>query len=450
MEKFKYTYRREILKVGILPIIDNRSTVTLRLHNYLVNFPSKILKFITINNKTLVQLDLQTSQFLLFANLLNIYINHGEEHLLGLFNDKITKTYLKKLIKVLKQHQLPSAGVDINDKESGKHSNSDVIRFIRDVFFKDFYNVVKDKLKLPTRGIAKQMLFKMIFRMTNRPDALVDKLKILYPDVMSIIAEFKKNTIKMQFPDDQPKSIVKYIKKKNKSIGNGFDEEEHESNLSVFLQRVEAEIFIDNILKQLRQNKIQCFTRHDSIVFAAGHEDLAMQIAKAVFARFGFKYNHKVEDMFYELYDYSDLEESGYIDHLMDKEIFEEGIFPIEGFEVRTEAKLNTIANQSVVTLSTDEEEDDLEDEEEDDDDYLYDTQIEIINELIDIGDHIDYSGMIAPDFLGELMHLPLSESEANQLTQEIVNLQDGMLHFQPETNDIIRKLLERYECVDQ
>ena len=134
-----YHYKHEISKVGTLPIDEKRSPVTLRIYSHLTNFPSRILQFVVINKKAVVQLDLRTSQFLIFANLLNVYIKDGEHSLLSLFNQNRNKTYLKRLISVLKQHQaqLPQVAVDISNRYSGNTSSCDVTNFINDVFFKD-------------------------------------------------------------------------------------------------------------------------------------------------------------------------------------------------------------------------------------------------------------------------------------------------------------------------
>ncbi len=212
-------------------------------------------------------------------------------------------TYLKRLVKVLEQHkkQLPEGGVDMNDSNSGAYSSSDVTKFIRDVFFTDFYEIVKNELGLQERLLAKTVLFKLLFTKSKRIDVLLNKLAERYPIVLNIIAEFKK-------PDTKKKT-------KNK------DDDDHHNNFSVFLQCVEAEIFVDNILNQLRIADIPCFTRHDSIVVADGYHNEAEEIARKVFNHFGFKYNHKVEDKFWEVVDFEELEDSGYLDWLADEDI---------------------------------------------------------------------------------------------------------------------------------
>lgn len=179
-------YLIEISKAGNYPVLNHQSNTNLRVHNYLTNFPSKIMHFLKINNQGMVQFDLRTSQFLLFANLLNTYLNHGEAYLLNLFKQKKNQEYLKSLIKVLKQYKLrlPSCGVDISDTSSCKYSEYDVLDFIRDVMFDDFYEVVKTKLKLPERSVAKHVMFKLMFKPNIKSDVFIDLLKQCYPTVL--------------------------------------------------------------------------------------------------------------------------------------------------------------------------------------------------------------------------------------------------------------------------
>lgn len=407
----KYHYKREVSKVGILPLVSTRSEVNRRLQNYLVNFPSKMLPFIKINNRTVHQLDLRTSQFLLFANLLNVYILKGESGMVGLFKDITIKIYLKRLIKVLKVHEklLPQIGVDINDDKSGQYSFSDIIKFIRDIFTTDFYSIVQKELELPSRGLAKHVLFKLLFKKTNTPDVLLNKLKVCYPTVMSIIADFKK-------PDQK--------KIKNEKTEN---HDSRESNFSVFLQCVESEIFIDNILNPLRDQAIPCFTRHDSIVVADGYQDMVEKHAREVFTRFGFKYNHKEEDMFWEVVDEDELEDSGYLDWLIDE---------------------NEINTDFSIEDSFEENDEELTDNMEDmgDKDDLDEEQLETLERLKEIGLQEDYSELVDSELLEELSNLPnLTAAQRSILEEEIVNIQDGISSFQNETNELLRYLISKF-----
>lgn len=395
-----YHYKHEIAQVGTLPIVEKQSPVTLRIYSHLTNFPSKILQFIHINNRTVVQLDLRTSQFLIFANLINVYIKNGEQHLLSLFKQGRNRMYLNRIAKVLKQHveQLPKVSVDINDRNSGEHSSSDVTKFIRDVFFRDFYTVVQQELGLQERMLAKNVLFKLLFKKTNRPDALLDKLYQLYPIVMNIIAEFKKTDIKTEITNN--------------------DYDKRESNFSVFLQCIEAEIFVDNILNHLRKDGIPCFTRHDSIVVAEGYQEKAETIAKNVFHQFGFKYNHKVEDKFWESVDIDELEDSTYMQWLTDEDLL----------------TTNYDADDGFAEPVNDAEEIDM-------DEY----EIDICIRLRDIGKQDDYFEYVNADFLEEITLLPfLNQTERNILYDDIINLRDGFGFLQDSTNQLLNSLLEK------
>ncbi len=405
IESLKYHYKQQISKIGRLPIEEKRNPVTLRLYSSLTNFPSKVLQFVNINNKTVVQLDLRTSQFLLFANLLNTYVNHGEQGLLKHFNADRTTTYLKKLAGILKQHQnqLPEVGVDFNDSDSGQFSSSDVTAFIRDVFFADFYDVIQHELGLQDRLLAKHVMFRLLFKKTNRPDALLSKLSQRYPVVMSIIAEFKKRHGGKQTKKNRDK------------------DDEHESNFSVFLSCVEGEIFVDNILKKLREEGIPCFTRHDSVVVASGHEDRSEAVAKQVFKDFGFRYNHRIDDKFLEVADPDELEYSDYMQWLIDENELYQDYYVQDTLE-------------------------EPEDEPLENDDIMDEEHQETINRLIEIGTKDTYAELIDAVFMEEISQLPfLNQDQQNVLLDEVNNINYGMPIFQQETDELLRHIIFRF-----
>lgn len=410
VESLKHDYKREISKIGTLPIINRRSPNTLRLYNHLVNFPSKILQFININNRTIVQLDLTTSQFLIFANILNTYIKGGETMLLRLFRERQTQTYLKRLIKVLKEHQdvLPRTGVSLTKKYPAKNSSNDVVRFINDVFHEDFYSIIQKELNLPERSLAKQMLFRLLFKRGNKPDLWIKMLEQLYPTVMSIISGFKQKETQ-----DEDSSKVK--------------SNDDWNNFSVFLQCVESEIFIDNIFKPQRDVGTPCFSRHDSIVVASGYEDKAELYARAIFGSYGFKYNHKVDDKLWDVYDEEYLEDIGYMDWLID--------------ENELNADFSIDDSQVEPTQSPFDDEID-----EDDIAVLDDEQLSVVEELLAIGEQRDYSKLLGIGFLEALTILPITASEKNVLYDEMNNLQSGMINFQVSTNKLICQLVKRFE----
>ena len=405
IESLRYHYKHKISEIHVLPIEEKRSPNTLRLYSQLTNFPSKVLQFININNKTVVQLDLKTSQFLIFANLLNVYLNHGEQFLLSRFKQSKNQTYLKKLIRILKKFrsQLPEVSVNINDSTSGQYSLSDVTAFIRDIFFTDFYDVIQHELGLQERLLAKHVMFKLLFKKTNRPDALLNKLNQRYPVVNSIIADFKEQDEKHE------------KQKKSKSRDN-----DYESNFSVFLQCIEAELYVDNILKRLRDEHIPCFTRHDSVVVASGFENRSEEIVKQVFKNFGFKYNHRVEDKFWDAVDEEELESSDYMQWLIDESELE------QDFDV-DDCLGESVENESEDTYELDEQ------------------HMETLERLMEIGIRDDYDDYASAEFLEDLVLLPfLNKTQCNILYDDINNLRSGMTFLQPETNQLLSELLSQ------
>ena len=430
IEAMKYRYNREISKVGSLPIIDRRSETTLRVYNYLTNFPAKILPYITINNRTIFQSDLKSSQFLLFANILNVYIQKGEGELLNLFKSGLTQKYLKKLFKVLKDHSqlLPTVGVDINNPELSKYSNSNVIEFIRDVFFSDFYTIVQHELGLSERSMAKQKLFKLLFKMDDRYDESLEKIKDHYPTAISVIANFKKKETKGRL---DPKANKKHNDKAKTKINDKLKREQDlERNFSVFMQCIESEIFIDNILIPLRKLRIPCFTRHDSICVQSGYEDQVEIFVKEVFAKFGFRYNHKDEDMFWSVADQDEMDISGYSDFIDGEDLL------TYNYEIEGRYADNPISKTLELEETCDVDE------------LLDDEHMEILQRLLHFGIREDYYDLVSLEFLEELSGLPvLSRAEMNYLENDVINIgRDGMNFFQPETNDILRDLIDRYQ----
>ena len=405
ISNLKYHYKRDISKIGTVPLIYRRSEKSLRITTHLTNFPSKILQFINLDNQTVVQFDLRTSQFLIFANLLNIYITKGDEILQGLFKNSQTKVFLKRFIAVLADFRniLPQTGVDIAKPSLSQQSTSDVIRFIHDVFFNDFYAIIQKQFGFSERSSAKLVLFMLLFKRNTKSGKLIDKLKEHYPAVMAIIEGFKTKSIESKSEEDD----------KNPN--------DDTTNFSVFLQCVESEIFIDRILFPLRDMEVPCFTRHDSIVVAHEYANLVEDFIKLVFSEIGFKYNYKVEDKFWEVVDCVELEDLPFSDYLADEDI------------LTTDYSVETSFGEPVL-------------DETNENDNTMDEQliIETCSKLQDVGLQDDYSQFIDADFLEEISNLPLNQHEKISLMDDVVNLRYGMPYLQDKTNDVIRQLVKK------
>jgi hypothetical protein len=297
---------------------------------------------------------------------------------------------------------LPQTGVDIANTSLSQQSTSDVIRFIHDVFFNDFYAVIQKQFGFSERGSAKLVLFMLLFKRNTKSDKLIDTLKEHYPTVMAIIEGFKTKS-KESKPEEDDKNP-----------------NDDTTNLSVFLQCVESEIFIDRILFPLRDMEVPCFTRHDSIVVAHEYANLVEDVIKSVFSEIGFKYNYKVEDKFWEVVDCAELENSPYSDYMADEDI------------------LNT-------DYSVEKSFDEPESDEINENDNIMDEQLkETCLRLQEIGIHDDYYQLVDADFLEEISNLPLNQHEKIILMDEVINQRNGMAFFQESTNILIQKVVGR------
>ena len=407
----RYNYLREVSKVGKLQLQNRRSLVNLRLHNYLVNFPSHLLPYISLNNRTIVQFDLTTSQFLLLANLINVYLSVGGEALMKRFKHKQTQAYLKKFIAVLDKNGdvMPKKGIEIKFKSPPILSNSDISLFIQDVFFDDFYTVVQKHLNLADRDIAKQTLFTLLFRKNTKSNKLIERLQERYPLTISIINEFKGKSIAEQKNTDKLNS--------------------DDNNLAIFLQCVESEIFIDNILFPIRESRIPCFSRHDSICVASGYEELVEEKIKLVFSDLGFQLKLKSQEMFYEIYSDDELEESGFNDcivNLQDEIDFVDKNccrFSEDSFKDRDNQRLEFEDNNEISP--------------------------ELFDMLWKVGIRDDYSDVVGVDMLHELLQVPfLNKKQKNIIENEIENMRIGMSFFQNETNEVIGRIAQYYQNI--
>jgi len=269
IKRFKNDNKYLIKKINNGCFNDKRSNANLRLNNELVNFPTKLLQFVTINCSSCIQIDLRTSQFLLLANMLNLIKNDDYDALLTFFKYDKTKEYIREFILIVKSKKIKN--------------HPDVQLFIDDVFYTDFYAITQEYLGLSSRDFTKNLLFKLIFAKSISNDSLMSKFNERYPTVVNILKEFKslKSNSKKEVPEE---------------------EQDDKSNLAVFLQCVEAEIFIDNILIPLREKDIPCFSRHDSIVVEQSYYFEVKDFMVNVFNKLGFKYNSKKDDYFAYIY----------------------------------------------------------------------------------------------------------------------------------------------------
>lgn len=298
----KKHYKFKVNELVYTKIDTSRNRINHRLHNQLVTFPSKLLPFVTINNASTVQIDLRTSQFLIFANIINSFLNNKHNELIQFVKYKNTKDYLTKLFMILESYKnlLPVTSINIDEKQDVIYHN-DVHQFISDIFYQDFYGLVQNELGLKDRGLTKFILFLLIFKKKTTSNLLTDKLIKKYETIISIMNEFKATDSNNKREKTDPKD----------ENGNNVNQD---NNFAVMLQCVEAELFIDNILIPLQKRGIPCFSRHDSIVVDHRYRDEVINQIKDVFKNIGFYYVSKEDDFFWDVVDYEEAERCGFLE----------------------------------------------------------------------------------------------------------------------------------------
>jgi hypothetical protein len=243
-----------------------RNKNTLRVYSKLSSLPTALLPFLRINGQYILQADLKCSQFVLFANLINYYINHSGVELIALFKKKQAKTFISGLVCVFEKHkdEFPDEGLNTTNPTENEYNTNDIYKFMVDCLLHDFYGIIKSELSLPQREHGKGIAFRTVFSKPKPQNELVRQFRHIYPTVISIINDFKDKYGYNQF--------------------------------AVGLQRVEAVIFIDKIWQKAKQAGINCFTRHDSLVFPVNKRKEVEQIITEVFKSFDFIYRIEFEE----------------------------------------------------------------------------------------------------------------------------------------------------------
>ena len=356
----------------------SRNKNTLRVYSKLSSLPSALLPFIRINGQYILQADLKCSQFTLFANLINYYLNHSGEELVALFKKKQAKTFVSALVTIFDRHkdELPDEGLNTTSPSENEFITNDVYGFLVDTLLHDFYSILKVQLGLPLRQHGKSIAFRTVFSKSKPENELVRQFRQIYPTVISIINDFKDKYGYNQF-----------------AIG---------------LQRVEAVIFIDHIWQKAKQSGINCFTRHDSLVFPINKKQEVDKIITDVFKSFDFIYRMEYEEF-----------------------------------------NTDEIMNQLVYTTDYVDSLDDFDElfytADEDEDEEVWEQEILQDIELPE-QKHRDYFEHVNEDTLWMLLELDgLSLEVKLALEEDIANLQSNypIPQFQVDTNRLISKLID-------
>lgn len=204
-----FAYRDSVLRMekGIFNI--NRNTTNNRLDTNLTNM-SKLLTDEICRQNNLVQFDLANAQFAILSYILE------------------------------KQLQ-----------------TEDFFKFKEQSYLGCLYEYVQEKLQVKDRKTAKIMMFELMFSKETFNSPLKERLKTLFPTVVSIVDKYKT---------------------------------EHGYNtFSVMLQKKESEIFIDGLWEVIKKKKMFCMTKHDCLIVREEDAKKVEAVIKEYFEKINFK-----------------------------------------------------------------------------------------------------------------------------------------------------------------
>jgi hypothetical protein len=156
---------------------------------------------------------------------------------------------------------------------------------------------------------------------------------------------------------------------------------------------------------------------------ANGYEIGVENDAKTVFTGLSFKYNHKIEDKFWDVADDDEMEEMDYMQWLIDEN------------ELNTDFSIQDICDSPQERVIIQKFKD------------MDEEQLETLERLKALGIQTDYYGLIDLEFLEDISGLPiLSKEHRNLLHNNIIDIRYGMCRFQEETNELLRNLISPEE----
>jgi len=274
--------KRNSYNIAMLQLMDQReryfkrNTTNNRLDTNLTNLKKDLRQFI---KGDFVSIDLVNSQpFFLFL-LIDVF---GQNDLLTLnYNtiqpDKHThiplcsEIKLKSIVKTFGLQQIKDCAKNRKINEMAfftnlsKYKNWTCSGLFYDNFIKHFANKYD-------RDEIKKIMFAVLFSQNEmhshfRRYVPYEKEKKLFAEVFPVISD-----------------MITKLKRKD------------HSSMAIYLQRLEAEIFIDNIAKRLCENGIVPLTIHDSVIVETKYQSKALQIMQGVFMQaFGIVPQFKAE-----------------------------------------------------------------------------------------------------------------------------------------------------------
>jgi hypothetical protein len=128
------------------------------------------------------------------------------------------------------------------------------------------YSYIASSLSLKSAKNGKSLMFEVMFSSRRNNSAYKKKIKELFPSVVGWIDDYKKAHGDNQF--------------------------------SIMLQRIESDLFIDNILKRVKKLKYFCLTKHDSLIVKRSDYEAILNIVKEEFSKIDLEYTLKIINLY--------------------------------------------------------------------------------------------------------------------------------------------------------
>lgn len=285
------TYQRVYLELFMLADTDearssSRPKVNNRLFHLISRTPGLLLRNLVLDGEPIYEVDLRNSQFALLSSLLRA---------LSGIEIRTAKPEWRKLLQQL--YDFSSSPIyqglfRLEGREEGREEGrgaergpimftelgelmqrEDIQRFIRQCssgrMYDEVCTTIHGAVTEELRDQVKGAVMKILFGYYNSPLSDTESLiKGKYPNVVSFIGGFKRymETVYSQTSDPD----LRWLRERTKRDANGnigrMNFISGNNHLSIMLQRVESEIFVDDILGELCSQGYRVLTKHDSIL----------------------------------------------------------------------------------------------------------------------------------------------------------------------------------------
>lgn len=176
----------------------------------------------------------------------------------------------------LVQIDLSNSQFSLLTNELEKELDTDDFKRFKDLTSSgNLYAYLAKELGFKNDKNGKQLMFEVMFSSHRNNTVYKKKIKELFPSVVSYIDQYKKK--------------------------------HGDEKFSVMLQLKESSIFIDRIYKQIKKEKLLCFSKHDSMIVRMENIDQVLKIMQDEFTKDNFCYRLKVTAPEKEYYIHSEV-----------------------------------------------------------------------------------------------------------------------------------------------